>query len=358
MKVLFDVKHLYYIPQYLPVYKELLANKITCCFLFYTKEHSELNKICEEVIESENLQTHWVQNWNQALKYYEHERAEWIVFGNQVHDIDLLHKKSQTVLMQHGIGPKQCYYDVSQNLTTVRFVEGQQRLNRLLAQYPKGCFIDSGYAKLDPAFNKTIRVIRKTELGLDPNKKTLLYAPTFYPSSIECFTKTFAQDFIDYNIIIKPHFFSLTKKKYRKQKEILEYWAQSSNVYLAKVKEYNILPFMIISDIMISDASSAIFEFAALNKPVVWCDFYKLRWCYRGPLNFRFKQRIDSDIDYFHQFTDRAENFPELKNIVDKIAAQPNQKADQRIKITKQLAGRTDGQCSARIADYLIKNAI
>ena len=353
MKIIFDVTHLYYLPQYLPVLTELTKRGFTCSFVFYRQDDTWLSNIYKAVVTTQKLTAHWHDNWQQALAFYLDQAADWVVFGNAVSNIDKIHTVSKTVLMQHGIGPKQCYYDVSQNLTTVRFVEGQHRLKRLCDQYPKGNFIDTGYAKLDPAFNGTANNIKLADLGLDPNKPTLLYAPTFYPSSIEHFSTHFAEDFSDYNIIIKPHFFSLISTKHIKHQRLFEHWKQSNNVYLTTMTDYNLLPFMIVADVMLSDASSAIFEFAALNKPIVWCDFYKLRWSYRGIFSFRFKKRINSDIEFFHEITSRAKNYQALNKIVAQAIKTPQEKSETRQNITKKLAGKTDGKASIRIANYL-----
>ncbi|PAJ75698.1 CDP-glycerol--poly(glycerophosphate) glycerophosphotransferase [Pseudoalteromonas sp. NBT06-2] len=354
MKILFDVKHLYYLPQYMPVYQELLKKNVECRFIFYNQEDESLQYVCQNVEKQEKLPVYWVSSWGNAFEYYQKEKADWIIFGNAVDNIHQLHRVSKTVLMQHGIGPKSCYYDVSKNLTTVRFVEGKHRLNRLYDLYPSGNFVDTGYAKLDPIFSKTNNVNQCSlvDLGLDPNKKTILYAPTFYPSSLECFSKSFPKEFENYNIIVKPHFFSVTKKKYAKQRTLLNSWDKFKNVYLAPTSSYNLLPFMAISDVMISDASSAIFEFSALNKPVIWCDFYKLRWSYRGFFSCRFKKRLDSDIEFFHQLSDRVASYKELYDVVEGVILTPNKK----IKLIEQLAGKTDGNCSVRIVDYLFKD--
>ena len=90
-------------------------------------------------------------------------------------------------------------------------------------------------------------------------------------------------------------------KKYQKQRNLLQHWATYNNVYLAKVDDYSLLPFLKSADLMISDASSAIIEFAALNKPVIWCTFLQLRWNYRGIFSYRFKARMDKDYDDYGQ---------------------------------------------------------
>ncbi len=354
--IIFDVRQLYYLPQYLPVYAELDKQGIACKFLFYLTPDQALNDITKQVIENEHLTVHWVVDWSEALNYYLSEKADWIIFGNTIDDTIKLNKASKTALMQHGIGPKSCYYNVSNNQTSVRFVEGQHRLDRLNELFPTGCFVDTGYAKLDPAFNKTMNNYCLKDLGLDPQKKTLLYAPTFYPSSIGCFPADFASQFSEYNIILKPHFFTLTRKKYQTQKKLLEHWQIFDNVYLAPTIEYNLVPFMMISDVLISDASSAIFEFAALDKPVVWCNFFKLRWGYRGILNYRFKQRLDQDIQFFNQISEKANNYYELQACVEKALVTDPNKSILRRSITVKLAGLTDGQCASRITQYLLNN--
>jgi len=352
MKVIFDVKHLYYLPQYLPVYDELTRRGIVCEFVFY--HDNMLDNVISEVVKNQGLKASWMSCWLNALAYYQQQSPDWIIFGNEVSDIDDIHLQSKTVLMQHGIGPKACYYDVSQNLTTVRFVEGEHRLNRLLSLFPTGNFIDTGYAKLDPLINKSHNTLSLEALNLERSKPTLLYAPTFYPSSLEYFPEDFPQQFSQYNIIIKPHFFSLTKNKYRKQRKLLECWTRAKNVYLAPVDDYNLVPFMAISDVLISDASSAMFEFAALDKPVIWCDFYKLRWNYRGVFSYRFTRRLDSDIEYFHQFSERAESYQALEEKVANAVAYPDSRSAERLRVTELLAGKVDGRCAERISDYLM----
>ena len=81
---------------------------------------------------------------------------------------------------------------------------------------------------------------------------------------------------------------------------------------------------MAIADVLISDASSALFEFAALNKPVIWCDFLKLRWSYRGIFSFRFKKRMDQDYGEYAAVAVHARSFKNLQLLVEQQLANPN----------------------------------
>ena len=361
MKVYFDVLHLYYLPQYLPVYEQLVQSGAQACFVFYQQQTPELIAASEQAISDDQLPAQWLDNDNQALEFYQRSDTDWVIFGKAFAQMQQLNQHKKTVLMQHGIGPKSCYYDASNNAASVRFVEGQHRLERLARLYPKSHFIDTGYAKLDPLLKSQTYgasgAINHARLGLNPNKPTLLYAPTFYPSSIEMMGKDWVDDFAHCNIIIKPHFFSLTKKKYQHQQQLLTRWAAREHVYLAPVSDYNLVPFMALADVMISDASSAIFEFFALQKPVVWCNFYKLRWSYRGPFSYRFRNRLDADIEYFDSLCFRVDKAKDVAENIHYALSEPLAKHNKQTQqIITKLAGKLDGSSSQRIVSFLYDN--
>ncbi|GAA6134318.1 hypothetical protein NBRC116188_11070 [Oceaniserpentilla sp. 4NH20-0058] len=352
MQIFFDVQQLYYVPQYTPLQHELEGLGVKCVYVFY--RDAELYPQQAKVASSLGCAIRWVEDETEAKAVYLAEKPEWVILGNYFDDLEELHRYSKTGLMSHGIGPKACYYTVSDSRPYVRFVEGPYRTKRLKSMYPESEFVDVGYAKLDPIINHQEK-LTLNDLGLDNLKPTVLYAPTFYPSSIECFSKDFPSDFGDYNIILKPHYFSLANVKYKKQKKLLEHWSSFNNVYLATIDEVNILPFMYISDLLISDASSTLFEFAALNKPIIWCDFYKLRLGYRGLFKFRFEQRMDQDLYKYADISVHASGYRELKKVVQRQIANPEEFESIRKKYTAELAGLVDGKVSKRIAQYIVK---
>ena len=352
--IFFDVQELYYLPQYLPVYKQLQKESIfESKFIFH---HGKFDDVIKKIIEIESLPNSWVQDKSHALKFYLTEKPNWIFLGNTFPQLDKIHMHSKTAQLGHGVGPKKSYYSKSDTPTTVRFVESNYRFKRLCEMYPEDNFKDVGFCKMDPIINGEEKGVDFLNLGLDRYKKTILYAPTFYPSSIERFTKNFPTDLENFNIIIKPHFFSMSKKKYQKQRDLLEHWGSFKNVYLAKVDDYSLLPFLESADLMISDASSAIIEFAALNKPVLWCTFLQLRWNYRGIFSYRFKARMDQDYDDYGQIAKPANSYNEMisqaKNLLDSNFI-PSSNAK---KYLEKLAGILDGNASKRIVTFLSEN--
>lgn len=354
VQVYFDVQQLYYIPQYTPIQAQLENAGVDCTYVFYLDENLESQQ--KKVAEKLGCEVKWVKSEPEARQLYLASKPDWLLIGNYFSDLELIHQHTKTGLLSHGIGPKACYYSVSDSMPTVRFVEGPYRTKRLTELYPDSKFVDTGYAKLDPLINKANTFPGIENYGLDPNKKTILYAPTFYPSSIECIPKKFPEEFSDYNIIVKPHYFSLANDKYRKQKNRLNHWANYKNVYLSSIDDVNILPFMGLADVLISDASSTLFEFAALNKPVVWCDFYKLRLGYRGIFKYRFEKRMDKDLYKYADIAVHAEGYKDLKKCVDSQIVNPDEKSKIRLQHTLALAGIVDGEVSNRISSYIVSS--
>ena len=134
----------------------------------------------------------------------------------------------------------------------------------------------------------------------------------------------------------------------------IEKWKEYKNVYAANVDEYSIVPYLQIADLLISDASTTLFEFAALNKPVVWCDFLKLRWTYKGPLSFRFHNRMDKKMLQYSDIAVHAKKYSELKTIIDEQIKHPELFEKKRLQYTDMLLGPLDGKASERIVNYLL----
>jgi hypothetical protein len=355
MKICFDVLHLYYLTQFLPVLRALAARGVDCRFCFY--RDAEMQRALNQVIEHEGLPVVLVESQEQAASYYREQRFDWVIFSNAFRYLSTLAAQTRTAQLYHGIGMKSDVYNPGLMEMDIRFIEGPHYSEVLQELYPGRALLEVGYAKLDPLFGPTEQRPRLdlAALGLDPAKPTILYAPTFYPSSIELMADDWPAQFAAFNLIVKPHFFTWSKSRYRKQRRKLALWARASNVHVPDPHVFNLLPFMGTADLMISDASSALFEFAALDKPVIWCDFLKLRWSYRGPLRYRLTRRMDASIDQYRDICVHAASYGELKKQVRAQLGNPAEYSAKRQAYTQRLIGKTDGKVSQRIADYLLQ---
>lgn len=354
MKIYFDVAYLYYLPHFEPVIDALLEQTGTKLELGVVFTSPPPKPIIES-LQSKNVTSNVIDS-DERLNFYQQQRPDWVIFGHAAEIAEALNSQSNTALILHGLGPKSTYYNASSAAIQYRFVESEHRKQRLVAMYPDKTFINTGYTKLDPIVNNSSIKLDLESLGLDPNKPTLLYSPTFYPSTIENFPKDWPQDFSDYNILVKPHYLSLIKSAYKKQRQLLTHWASFDNVYLADVSEQSLVPFMATADLMISETSSALFEFIALDKPVIICHFLKLRWGYRGILKFRLNKRLSDDYQLFQSMGSNIDRYSELKDTVKQNLNGSSNYAEARHSITKQVVGNVDGQSSQRVADFLLRN--
>jgi CDP-glycerol glycerophosphotransferase len=351
MRVWFDVQSFYYLTAYLPVARVLATRGAEVVFLFYRQ--GDFDRLLEQVAREEGLTMRWVATGEEALQCYLEEKPDWAVFGNAFKGVELLKPHCKTAQIFHGIGVKECYYDAPLQAMHVRFVEGEFRRQELQRRFPQANIVATGYAKLDPLFDNTQAAVDLAKLGLDPSKKTLLYAPTFYPSSIECMPDDWPQQLAKYNLIVKPHYFSWASPKYAAQRAKFATWAKAVNVYVAGVDAHSLLPFFPVSDVLISEASSSLFEFAALDKPVLWCDFLHLRWTYRGIFRFRFNKRMDPQMQRYEDIGQHVPKFAQLAAAIEQALTDSGRYAAARRRCTQELIGPTDGRCAERIVDYL-----
>jgi len=179
LKVFFDVAEYYYLPQYEPVICELSKRNLQAYLLVHISKKKYFTNV-----ETASLGA-------QEILYYQSKEAKeqlileyqpsWVIFGNYAERSVRIPKQVKFGLIQHGVGPKSCYYTVSDGDFDVRFVEGKERLNKLQQMYPLKNFIDVGFVKLDPVINQRMSVPSLSDLNLDENKKTILYAPSFFP---------------------------------------------------------------------------------------------------------------------------------------------------------------------------------
>ncbi len=182
--------------------------------------------------------------------------------------------KTMLVFLNHGTGIKTILY---RNLARVPhdkyqiFVEGQHRVNSLLnsPSLGKNEVHLVGLPKLDYYFQGKFdreQVLRKW--GLDPNKPTILFAPTYKPTCMYDVKDDIFEQTKDYNLIIKLHPYSwMGKYAPHKQHRIFERRVKRyRHAVLLPFEEYNIVPYYVAADVVMSEASSTVFDFLATGK--------------------------------------------------------------------------------------------
>ena len=136
---------------------------------------------------------------------------------------------------------------------------------------PRRGFWITGYPQMDALFQDTAR---PTGLDLPPGNKTVLYAPTWTPglsSGALMLERTAARirgKRDDVSIIIKPH--PVTSGHHP---EWLAAWrdaaASERHVWLIDDPAADVVPYLQAADVLISDASSVVFQYLALDRPIV-----------------------------------------------------------------------------------------
>ncbi|MBN1363166.1 MAG: CDP-glycerol glycerophosphotransferase family protein, partial [Syntrophaceae bacterium] len=245
----------------------------------------------------------------------------------------------------------------------LRFVEGPFRMRQLREKRITTNLELTGFSKIDPLFNGQIANRQEilTQLGLDPNKKTLLYGPTFYPSSFEIFGLKLPEMVKDLNLIIKLHQWSYFMEKFsgvnlRRHVKLAEkIRAKYPEVVIVEPEHYNIIDLYQAADVLLTEASSTIFEFMALRKPVIVCDFfYKKIGHYILP-NRIFHHRLDPEMHgNMTDFCYHIEKPKDLPETLVKCFNDPDPFVAIREKYISNMLFRLDGKASERILDSLL----
>jgi len=347
MQVAFYAEQLYYLPQYLPVIHKLRerGHRVDVLLRFDTTVQALFPDRCIPGLPDLRLVDSTVEAYAELRRL----APDWAVFGSYLAEQDILSPNTRTALIYHGIGVKNVLFDPRLDRFDLRFVESQRVLDELLLRHPalRPKLALVGFAKLDPLFSPQAGLPATTQAP------TVLYAPTFYPSSLELMPRRLSTLLPGVRWIVKPHFFSWTIGKYAAQRRRLHAWAEEPGVEVLGAQHYNLVPLMARADVLVSDASSALFEFAALRRPVVWCRFQKLRWNYRGLFRWRLGDRIDPQTSRYEAIASCVDRADQLSGTLDGLLSRPYQASRDREELVEYLIGERDGRVSERIAQEL-----
>jgi hypothetical protein len=207
------------------------------------------------------------------------------------------------IVMQHGLSDKGAFYVEGNGIDDpladydVVFLVGpifrEGSLRRYAEENPETYkrlkLVAVGAPKTDALFRPRVpRVQVLNELGLDPARPVVCYAPTYErTASLEQagldIMRALAS--LDANVIVKLHHCSLKRpeddpwivhetagKDWRKTVRALE--REYANLRLATAHDAN--PYLAASAVLVSDASGVAYEYLLLNRPLVFFDVPKL----------------------------------------------------------------------------------
>ncbi len=354
-KVLFETHHLYYWPNFLPIILEMKSRQIYDIYASMPIRNSKIEyeqflKACTnagvKTIESDNER-------NRINKIIKNEFSI-IIIGNIGQLNQLVTSETLVAMVYHGIGLKNSYYTDINDRVNLRSVESESRYHELKKMGYDNLVL-TGFTKLDPLFDKSNYDIvqLKKELDLDPNKKTILYAPSFYPSSIEKLVPEFISLSKDYNILIKLHSFSWQQKRYLHQsKQCIWVSEKNESIKLLKNDSINIIPYYLLSDLLISDISSTIFEFLPLNKPIIQAECFSLRLKHKI-FNNRFWKRLDvgrmMDVDFVYKIVDPSDLYSRVQYSLE----YPDEMEINRQNACEYYLYKNDGKASFRLVNAI-----
>jgi len=216
--------------------------------------------------------SHWEKI---GYKFTEETKGFDIVISGDILRNAKQYGKTLLIMHIHGTGIKFSFHRNLARFPGHRyqiFVEGKPRVESFRNCEHLG---DSqvhliGLPKIDYFFQDKYQdkkpILKK--LGLNPNKKTILYAPTYKPTSLYLLKDDIFEYTKAYNLIVKLHPYSwMGKYAPHKQHRIYERRVKKyPHAILLPFEEYNIVPFQAISDVAIGEASASLFDYIALNK--------------------------------------------------------------------------------------------
>lgn len=260
------------------VYKYIKNNKnyskYKCVWAFIEPEK------VSEIDDSEKIKIDTLKYYIIALK-----SKYWITNSSVQRGLDFKKKQTVNILYQHGMaGIKKLGDNIDKENKSFKikkreefdkiFIEGKKEISILEEAWkiPKEKLYTTGLPRNDELINVNSEKINllKKKIGIPINKKVILYAPTF---------REFYLDKTYNNIIKNPFNFENLKNELEGEYVFLvtaHYQVSKlldipiNSQFVINAFEYpHINDLMIVSDILISDYSSIVFDYSILERPIL-----------------------------------------------------------------------------------------
>ncbi len=351
-KVLFENHHLYYLPNFIPIIDEMRNRgdyEVYASMPAHMpkSEQSAFYEGCGAL----HIETIRNDNEQDRIKEILDQSFDVVMVGNVGQLNSIVTEETLAVMVYHGIGLKQSYYNDIDPRIDLRSVESESRLSELKAHGHTNLAL-TGFTKCDPLVSTETTIDLKS-LGLNPDQKTVLYAPSFYPTSLDQFLPILGKLSYETNIIVKLHNFSWFQDRYLYQSQAIQKLANEfDHIYLAPPSDYNIIPYYHMADMLVSDISSTMFEYLYLDRPIIMATCFNLRLKHRI-FHQRFLKKMDmarmDNVDFAFQL----DNPDDLPSLVYHGLEYPTDLSQERQASQTEYLYRTDGKASHRLVDAI-----
>jgi len=202
--------------------------------------------------------------------------------------------------------------------------------------------LPTGYPRNDALFsraNSENTKQMKQKMGIPTNKKIVLYAPTWrvrgeieLPIDFVQLEKTLDKELY---MIIHPHYWNNVSNV-----------PKANNISLAN-QDFSIEDYYLVSDVMITDYSSTMFDYALLDKPMIFYTYdYKEYVSSRG-LNFDFEHDAPGPLVY---------NQNELLAAINNFEAIEHQYREKIANFKHKFIQYDDGHASQKLVETVFKD--
>lgn len=284
-------------------------------------------------------------------------------FDNNVNFNDVFEKRKGTVEVQtmHGTPLKKLGLDVSDEVDTeekrTKFLRRCGRWEYMVSPSPfvselvKDIFefdretIEIGYPRNDKLIshknNEDYKNEIKIKLGIPLDKKIILYTPTFREQAgflnkldIELMSEKLGEE---YHLMTRWHYFVADKLKMKDTK------------FLTEVSNYPVVEDLyLISDLLITDYSSVMFDYSLLDKPMYFYTYDLLE--YREELRgtyFNIEELAPGPV---------VENMNQLVHAINHNLGNTNKLKQKRGKFIKQFNPHQTGKAAELVAEKVFLN--
>jgi len=197
-----------------------------------------------------------------------------------------------------------------------------------------------GYPKLDPAFDGTYDAAFCEEfrdrIGLDKNKKTLLFTATWDKSgqsAVAQWADKLAPFTTRYNVMVTVH--PWTSAQY------VEQIRNTPGVLF--IDTADVIPYIMQADLCIGDTSSILGECCALDKPMI---------TFKVPPN---KRTVPHVHEMIRDFSLQIDDATQLADAIEHCLAHPQERQAQRAAANRIMFDTLDGRAGERAAAEILR---